>query len=115
MPSRPAQHSAAQVTVSPTSDALSNLVESVAVGLIATNRDFMWNHKVQGAAFQRIDGGEPDDRWKNAPGALWTALVPYDATLRKVFEANHDPASWGGLAATPWYVARESGKLPAGG
>jgi hypothetical protein len=83
--------------------------------LIATNRDFMWNHKVQGAAFQRIDGGQPDDRWKNLPGALWTALVPYDATLRKVFEANHDPASWGGLAATPWYVARESGKLPAGG
>ena len=45
-------------------------------------------------------------RWKNSPGVLWEALVPYDETLRKVFEANHDPASWGGLAATPRYLAR---------
>ena len=73
--------------------------------LIATNRDFMWNRQIQGARFQRIDGGKPDRRWAKSPGVLWTALVPYDDTLRKVFEANHDPASWGGLAATPRYLA----------
>ncbi len=83
--------------------------------LIATNRDFMWNHKIQGAAFQRIDGGEPDPRWKNSPGVLWIALTPYDPDLRKVFEANHNPASWGGLSATPWYLARQSGDLPSSG
>ena len=82
--------------------------------LIATNRDFMWNQKVEGAKFQRIDGGQPDDRWKNSPGVLWTALAPYDATLRKVFEANHDPAGWGGLAETPRYLAHLAGRLPAG-
>jgi hypothetical protein len=75
--------------------------------LIATNRGFMWNQEVKGARFQRIDGGEPDPRWKNSPGTLWTSLVPYDETLRKVFLANHNPASWGGLAVTPWFLARE--------
>jgi hypothetical protein len=73
--------------------------------LIATNRDFMWNQQVAGAKFQRIDGGQPDPRWKNSPGVLWTALVPYDETLRKIFLANHDPAGWGGLASTPWFLA----------
>lgn len=81
--------------------------------LIATNRDFMWNGKVAGAAFQRIDGGEPDPRWKNSPGALWDALVPYDRRLRQVFEANHDPASWGGLSATPRYLARRNNRRQA--
>jgi hypothetical protein len=76
--------------------------------LIATNRDFMWNRQVEGAKFQRIDGGEPDPRWQNSPGVLWSSLVPYDATLRKIFEANHNPASWGGLAATPRYLARQA-------
>jgi hypothetical protein len=76
--------------------------------LIATNRDFMWNQQVEGAKFQRIDGGEPDERWKNSPGVLWVALTPYDESLRKVFEANHNPASWGGLSATPQYLARQS-------
>ncbi|HPD14388.1 MAG TPA: hypothetical protein PLE19_05530 [Planctomycetota bacterium] len=76
--------------------------------LIATNRDFMWNQQVQGAKFQRIDGGAPDKRWERTPGVLWLALTPYDDTLRKVFEANHNPASWGGLAATPRYIAREA-------
>ncbi|MFI5385105.1 MAG: hypothetical protein ACHQ50_03200 [Fimbriimonadales bacterium] len=76
--------------------------------LIATNRDFMWNHEIQGAKFSRMDGGDADPRWKNSPGVLWTGLLPYDSNLRKVFEANHDPSSWGGLAATPWYVARMS-------
>jgi hypothetical protein len=80
--------------------------------LIATNRDFMWNREVRGAAFQRIDGGPPDNRWPKTPGVLWTALVPHDPTLRKVFEANHSPAGWGGLAATPWYVARARRRLP---
>jgi hypothetical protein len=74
--------------------------------LIATNRDFMWNQQIAGAKFQRLDGGQPDNRWKNRPGVLWTALVPYDATLRKIFEGTHDPTSWGGLSATPWYIAR---------
>jgi hypothetical protein len=74
--------------------------------LIATNRDFMWNKQIKGAKFQRIDGGEPDQRWAKSPGVLWTALVPYDETLRKVFEANHDPASWGGLTSTPKYLAK---------
>jgi hypothetical protein len=73
--------------------------------LIATNRDFMWNQQVNAARFQRIDGGKPDPRWKNSPGVLWTALVPHDKVLRRVFEANHKPDSWGGLATTPWYLA----------
>ena len=38
--------------------------------LIATNRDFMWNKQVKGAKFQRIDGGEPDTRWKTTQGVL---------------------------------------------
>jgi len=74
--------------------------------LIATNRDFMWNQQVKGASFQRIDGGQPDKRWANSPGVLWTALLPYDPALRKVFEANHNPASWGGLAGAPQHLAR---------
>jgi len=57
--------------------------------------------------FRRIDGGEPDSRWPNSPGVRWTALVHYDETLRQVFVANHNPASWGGLAATPWFLARQ--------
>jgi hypothetical protein len=76
--------------------------------LVATNRDFMWNRRVQGARFQRIDGGKPDARWKSSPGVLWTALVSHDETLRKVFEANHEPENWGGLAITPWYCAELS-------
>jgi hypothetical protein len=69
---------------------------------------FMWNHQIAGARFQRIDGGEPDPRWKDSPGMLWTALVPYDQTLRRIFLANHDPAGWGGLVATPWFLAYEA-------
>ena len=76
--------------------------------LTATNRDFMWNQQVTNARFQRLDGGEPDKRWKDSPGVLWSALVPYDGILRKVFLANHNPASWGGLALTPWFLAREA-------
>ncbi len=78
--------------------------------IIATNRDFMWNQQVTDAKFQRIDGGRPDPRWKNSPGVLWTALVPYDQTLRKIFVANHNPSSWGGLSATPWFLACETTK-----
>ena len=73
--------------------------------LIATNRDYMWNQKVQGAEFRRIDGEPPVDNWKKTPGVLWSALLPYDATLREVFAANHNPGSWGGLSATPWYLS----------
>ena len=75
--------------------------------LIATNRDFMWNQQVTGARFQRIDGGQPDPRWRNSPGVLWTALVPYDETLRRVFLTNHNPSGWGGLSATPWFLSLE--------
>jgi len=75
--------------------------------LIATNREFMWNRQVQGAKFRRIDGGAPDKRWAKTPGVLWSALAPYDPVLREVFEANHDPAGWGGLGGTPeWLVRR---------
>lgn len=80
--------------------------------LIATNRDFMWDGNLYPATFRRIDGGPVDQRWKDSPGLLWTALVRYDQTLRRVFEANHRPASWSGLATTPWYVALSSGRLP---
>ena len=72
--------------------------------LIATNRDFMWNQQVEDARFQRIDGGQTDLRWKKSPGVLWIALVLHDATLRKIFLANHDPSGWGGLSATPWFL-----------
>ncbi len=81
--------------------------------LIATNRDFMWNQQLEGARFQRIDGGEPDERWANSPGVLWSALTPYDETLLAIFVAHHSPASWGGLAGTPQLVARQRGRLPA--
>ena len=73
--------------------------------LIATNRDFMWNQQVQGAKFRRIDGGEPDKRWAKTPGVIWVSLAQYDPILRKVFEQNHDPASWGGLSVTPHWLA----------
>jgi hypothetical protein len=73
--------------------------------LIATNRDFMWNKELQPARFQRIDGGEPDPRWKNSPGVLWTALAPYDETLRKIFVANHNPSTWGSMITTPWFLS----------
>lgn len=73
--------------------------------LIATNRDFMWNRDISEAKFQRIDGGQPDPRWKNSPGVLWTALVPYDGTLKKIFVANHRPDTWGGIGSTPWFLS----------
>lgn len=73
--------------------------------LVATNRDFMWNQQFTGARFQRIDGGTPDPRWLHSPGVLWSALVPYDATLKRIFVANHNPEDWGGLSSTPWFLA----------
>ena len=76
----------------------------ISIRLIATNRDFMWNHVVAGAKFQRIDGGQPDPRWENSPGVLWTALVPYNDVIRKVFVANHNPTGWDGLVKTPWFT-----------
>lgn len=76
--------------------------------LIATNRDFMWNQKIADARFRCIDGGAPDRRWQDTPGVLWTSLAPYDDTLRKIFLANFNPASWSGLATTPWAVTRQS-------
>ena len=73
--------------------------------LVVTNRDFMWNQRVSGARFQSIDGSKPDPRWKDSPGLLWTALVPYDITLRKIFLANNQPDAWAGLIATPWFLS----------
>ena len=78
--------------------------------LIATNKDFMWNQKIQGAKFQSVDGGQPDPRWANSPGVLWDALVSYDETLRRIFVANHQPDSWGGLSATPWFLSLAAGQ-----
>jgi len=75
--------------------------------LIATNRDFMWNRQLAGAKFQRIDGGPADNRWKDAPGVLWDSLAPYDKTLRDIFLANNNPASWNGMSATPRFLARQ--------
>lgn len=72
--------------------------------LISTNRDFMWNQDLDRPRFQRIDGGPPDPRWQNSPGVLWTALAPYDQTLRKIFVARHNPTTWGALSGTPWAV-----------
>ena len=77
--------------------------------LVATNRDFMWNQQMTGAKFQRIDGEPLDARWKNSPGVLWASLIPYDETLRKIFVANHNPAGWGGMGGTPWYLAGAKG------
>ena len=82
--------------------------------LIATNRDFMWNQQVKNAKFQRIDGLKPDPRWPNSPGVLWSALAPYDPTLRKIFEANHNPDGWGGLSGTPEWVIRFGRRAEAG-
>ncbi len=73
--------------------------------LVRTQLEFMWNGRVAGAAFSRLDGGVPDPRWKESPGVLWEALTPYSKTLREVFEAGHSPRGWGGLASTPWYLA----------
>ena len=78
--------------------------------LIATQREAMWNGQVADAKFARIDGGPPDARWPDQAGVLWTALVPYDLTLRRIFEAHHKPDSWGGLSATPAYLLGRGGK-----
>lgn len=79
--------------------------------LVQTNRDFMWDGRLHPARFRRIDGGQADPRWKNSPGLLWPALVPYDQTLRAIFLENHQPASWSGLSLTPWFLAREKRKV----
>ncbi len=73
--------------------------------LIATNRDFMWNQQIKNAKFRRIDGEKPDPNYANSPGVLWDALAPYDPTLWKIFVADFNPGSWGGMDA-PEFVAR---------
>lgn len=77
--------------------------------LVATNRDFMWNHEMVGAKFQRIDGRLTEAGQKDWSASLWPALVPYDETLQKIFVANHQPASRGGLGLTPWFITRLPG------
>jgi hypothetical protein len=70
--------------------------------LIATNRDFMWDAKLKPAGFRAISGNPAN----GAHGVIWSALTPYDSTLRTIFEANYSPASWAGLTETPWYIAK---------
>jgi hypothetical protein len=38
----------------------------------------------------------------------WTALAPYNQVIQQKFEESHKPDSWGGLAATPWYLALQA-------
>ncbi len=47
-----------------------------------------------------------------ATNRMWTALVPYDVTIQKHFEAAADPTSWGGLSDVSWYLMLQS-ELPA--
>lgn len=42
----------------------------------------------------------------------WTALVPFDARIKKQFEDSLDPSSWRGLFEVPWYLASQLGKVP---
>ncbi len=35
---------------------------------------------------------------------FWTAFVPYSPEIQAKFEESHQPAGWGGLAATPRYL-----------
>jgi len=79
--------------------------------LVATNRDFMWNQQIKKAGFRRIDGASEYQRWPRMyPGSnhglLWTALVPYDPMLRRIFEANNQPGNWVGVTATPQHLVR---------
>ncbi len=78
--------------------------------LIATNRDFMWNQSLSDPKFRRIDGEAADPRWKDSPGLVWTGLVPYDPTLRRIFEQTLNPGSWSGLSAAPWFVTTLAGR-----
>ena len=41
----------------------------------------------------------------------WSALVPYDPTIRRQFERNLDPASWSGLTLIHWYASMRQ-RLP---
>ena len=66
----------------------------------------MWNHKINGRSFSASTAVARTRAGENSPGVLWVALVPYDETLRTIFEANHNPANWGGLSTTPWYLTR---------
>ncbi len=53
--------------------------------LVTTQLDFMWDGRVKGAKFSRLDGGPVDSGLKDSPGVLWTALAPYSAKLRELF------------------------------
>jgi hypothetical protein len=81
--------------------------------LVATHRDFMWNQEITGAKFQRLDGRLTASGQKDWSGTLWPALVPYDPDLRKIFVLTHDPASWAGLALTPWFRWRLAEGFPS--
>jgi len=38
----------------------------------------------------------------------WSALAPYSEVIRKRFEDNNKPDTWGGLSATPWYLSLQA-------
>jgi hypothetical protein len=40
-----------------------------------------------------------------ATGRPWTALAPYDPTIRARFEQDLRPNEWSGLSLVPWYLA----------
>ena len=44
----------------------------------------------------------------------WTGLAPYSDDMQRNFEEHHNPESWGGLAATPWYLALQARLREAG-
>lgn len=35
----------------------------------------------------------------------WDALAPFSPEIQRKFEGSHKPDGWGGLSATPWYLA----------
>lgn len=45
----------------------------------------------------------------------WTSLAPYNEDIQKNFEEHHNPEGWGGLAATPWYLALQARLREVGG
>ena len=44
----------------------------------------------------------------------WSALAPYSSVIQKKFEEDFKPDSWGGVQATPWYLALQAHAHDAG-
>jgi hypothetical protein len=67
--------------------------------LVMNRRLFLKN------ARRDIEGfSNPDNKQNHI--ARW--LMAMHDFRKKIFLANHNPASWGGLGSTPWFLARES-------